>query len=211
MKSPVFSVPSNPPFSLDGGHPSLDFANTLGDRYSVKPDERLPDYRALLSFALASQFFDRENENQLAGEARSRPHEASAIHYLAIALREAIFEVASALVEGRPPNYNDLQIIARSQASAHASGELSYDGNGFRWNWGRSTLMLDLPLWQLADTTVDLFGRQDLSHLRMCAADDCAWLFLDETRNHSRKWCDMSTCGNRAKVARYRHKEQMSS
>ncbi len=210
MKSAAFSTPSSPSFSLDGGHPSLDFANTLDDRYSSRPDERLPDYRALLSFAVASKFIDKGTEEQLASEARSRPHEASAIHALAIALREAIFEVASALVEGRPPNHADLQIIARAQASAYAAGELVHTSDGFHWNWGRSTLMLDLPLWQLADTTVDLFGRQDLSRLRICAADDCAWLFLDETRNRSRKWCDMATCGNRAKAARYRDKGQTS-
>ena len=206
MKSPVVSASSSPSFSLDGNHPSLDFANTLDDRYNPNPDEHLPDYRALLSFAVASKFIDKETEERLAKTALSRPHEAVAAHAFALSLREAIFAVASALVEGRPPNFGDLQIIARAQASAHAAGELIYD-DGFRWSWESSSRMLDLPLWQLADTTVDLFGRQDLSRLRMCAADDCAWLFLDETRNRSRKWCDMSTCGNRAKVARYRDKD----
>jgi predicted RNA-binding Zn ribbon-like protein len=40
--------------------------------------------------------------------------------------------------------------------------------------------------------------------LRACAAPDCRWVFYDESRNGTRRWCSMSSCGNRAKTARYR-------
>jgi predicted RNA-binding Zn ribbon-like protein len=43
----------------------------------------------------------------------------------------------------------------------------------------------------------------DLSRLRRCDGAGCGWLFLDTTRNHSRRWCDSRDCGNRSRVRRY--------
>lgn len=44
--------------------------------------------------------------------------------------------------------------------------------------------------------------------LRTCANDDCGWLFIDESRNHSRQWCSMASCGSRAKMSRYRNRRR---
>lgn len=195
-------------FGLDSGHPSLDLANTLEGRLRRRIEEFLPDYRALLSFAAALDLIDDDTHDRLANAAHERPHEATAVHAAALSLREAIFEVASTLVDGDQPDTANLQIIARTAAAAHAAGDFIHEGEGFRWSWDGSPERLEQPLWLLADAALDLFSNQDLTRLRMCAADDCAWLFLDETRNRSRKWCDMATCGNRAKVARYRSREQ---
>jgi len=55
---------------------------------------------------------------------------------------------------------------------------------------------------------VDLLTSDRLSAVRECAADDCAWLFLDESRNRSRRWCDMKVCGNRQKARLHYHRSQ---
>jgi len=193
-------------FTLDGGHPGLDFANTLEGRHDNRIEERIPDYQALLAFAAATELIDRETRERLIRDAGARPHEAASVHAAARALREALFAAASALVGARDPDPADLRVISRAGAAAHAAGAFIQNGEGFRWSWERATTRLELPYWQLADAALDLLGHEDLSRLRVCAADDCDWLFLDDTRNRSRKWCDMSTCGNRAKVARYRRR-----
>lgn len=195
-------------FSLDAGDPALDFANTLGDRFSRKPDEHLTGYGALADFSMACRHIDIETRNLLLSSARNRPHEAAAVLAGALALREAIYGVATAVIDQRQPEPADLNVIARCAAAARTAGDFVFEAEGFRWSWDSQVGMLELPVWQIADAAIDLFSHEDLSRLRTCAADDCAWLFLDETRNRSRKWCDMSTCGNRAKVARYRRKEQ---
>ena len=191
-------------FSLDGGHLVLDFANTLDNRAGPGPEDRIPDYSALLAFAEATGLIDRDARLRLSYLADRRPHEAAAVRAAASALREAIYGAGLALVDGDEPDPRDLQIIAREAARGHASAAFTHDGDGFCWSWDQFDDTLDLPLWQLANAAIDFLTHQDLTRLRICAADDCGWIFLDETRNRSRKWCDMATCGNRAKAARYR-------
>jgi predicted RNA-binding Zn ribbon-like protein len=58
-------------------------------------------------------------------------------------------------------------------------------------------------LWPIAQSAADLMTSDKRNSVRQCGADDCAWLFLDESRNHSRRWCDMKTCGNRQKARRH--------
>ena len=196
----------NHKFSLDGGHPVLDFANTLDGRVNHNPDDRIPDYPSLLAFAGATGLIDPDALQRLSDLADRRPHEAAAVIAAAGALREAIYCAGLALVDGNEPDPLDLQIIAREAARGHAAGTFAHDSQGFHWSWGHSDEALRRPLWQIASAAIDFFTYQDLTRLRICAADDCGWIFLDETRNRSRKWCDMATCGNRAKAARYRER-----
>jgi len=58
-------------------------------------------------------------------------------------------------------------------------------------------------LWPVAHDAAELLASDQLPRLRECAADDCCWLFLDESKNRSRVWCDMRVCGNRAKARRH--------
>ena len=65
----------------------------------------------------------------------------------------------------------------------------------------------DAILWPVAVAAADLLTTRDHPLLRECASDECSWLYLDTTRNHSRRWCDMKGCGNKAKVRRYRQRQ----
>jgi len=53
-----------------------------------------------------------------------------------------------------------------------------------------------------------LTSSQRLNQVRQCRGDNCGWLFVDGSKNHSRRWCDMRDCGNRAKVRRHRLKQR---
>jgi predicted RNA-binding Zn ribbon-like protein len=196
-------------FSLDGGHPSLDLANTLDDRMAASPDDLLADFPALLDFANAAGLIDLDLQRKLGRRAEQRSYEADAVLATVRALRESVYRVGVALVAAQTPDPADLHVIAEQASAAHASGTFAQNDDGFHWSWEDAD-DLRRPLWQLADAAIDLFSRHDLSRLRICAADDCGWIFLDETKNRSRKWCDMATCGNRAKAARYRKREQVA-
>jgi predicted RNA-binding Zn ribbon-like protein len=73
--------------------------------------------------------------------------------------------------------------------------------NTFFWGWAGRTI--DRPLWAIVRSAADLLVSDDRTQLRECSADDCHWLFLDTTRNRSRQWCSMTSCGNRAKARRH--------
>jgi predicted RNA-binding Zn ribbon-like protein len=89
-------------------------------------------------------------------------------------------------------------------------GVLSDAGRGegqapgrFGWSWADDPVNLEMPLWPVTRSAADLLTSSDLRSLRLCASDTCAWLFLDTSRNGSRRWCSMRTCGNRAKARRH--------
>ena len=65
---------------------------------------------------------------------------------------------------------------------------------------------LESVLWAVTRAAVDLLLSEELEHLRICDSDACAWLFLDRTKNHRRRWCDMKICGNRVKAKRHYEK-----
>ena len=65
-------------------------------------------------------------------------------------------------------------------------------------------LSAELPLWQLSENAAELLTSDKLGLLRECAKQDCRWLFLDTSKNHTRRWCDMKLCGNRMKARRFK-------
>ncbi len=82
-------------------------------------------------------------------------------------------------------------------------------GRGFIWDWQDDPEpALDRVLWPIIRSAAQLLIADELSRLKLCDADDCGWLFVDGSRNRSRRWCDMSDCGNRAKARRYRERQR---
>jgi predicted RNA-binding Zn ribbon-like protein len=58
-------------------------------------------------------------------------------------------------------------------------------------------------LWPIVDAAADLLVRGEPERIKTCGSATCGWLFLDLSRNRSRRWCDMKDCGNRAKARRH--------
>ena len=122
-------------------------------------------------------------------------------------LRQAIYEIFSAIARESAPETNDVDILNRywKNASVHAS--VSHSGNKFQKTWVMDESDgLDRPWWPVAASAADLLTSEDLRMARECASDRCSWLFLDASRNKSRRWCDMKTCGNREKAKRHYEK-----
>jgi predicted RNA-binding Zn ribbon-like protein len=74
---------------------------------------------------------------------------------------------------------------------------------GASWVWECSEAELALPVWMLAQATCDLMISTRLDRVRACGSETCRWLFLDTSKNHTRRWCDMKICGNRMKARRF--------
>jgi predicted RNA-binding Zn ribbon-like protein len=108
-------------------------------------------------------------------------------------LRRTIYEVFRPLADGRDPDAAALAALNAFHAEAVAGARL-VPVEGFVWE--------DDLLAPIAVAAVDLLRTGPLDRLKVCAA--CPWLFLDTSRNHSRRWCSMSECGARLKMRRYR-------
>jgi predicted RNA-binding Zn ribbon-like protein len=196
-------------FDLDAGIVALDFANTLEGRYDPQQTEQLHDYRDLLDFSLQTGTLDQASADRLAAAVAEAPQLAERQLHHAKMLREAIFSVISAVAAGREPDAEQLGALNAFHQRAMSRGKLVQVVDGFEWSWENDDA-LDRPLWPLARSAVDLLLTGDRRRLRECAADDCGWLFYDTSRNQSRRWCSMQSCGNRAKVQQFRERQRGS-
>ena len=87
-------------------------------------------------------------------------------------------------------------------ARAHARRHLTPTKHGVGWAWRADDL--DSMLWPVILAAADILTDDDeRGRVRVCQGEDCAWLFLDRSRRRDRRWCDMSSCGNRAKAKRH--------
>jgi predicted RNA-binding Zn ribbon-like protein len=200
------NISSTHEFDLDAGALALDFANTLDGRLDPTPQEGLTSYGKLAAFAYQAGAASRETAERLIDLAGRRPLDASATLAKAIALRETIFRAMAEIAAGREPDPEDLAALNAALAEALPHGRVVPAAEGFTWCWEESPGALEQLLWPIAHSAMEILTGGELGRLRECAADDCGWLFIDTTRNRSRVWCSMKSCGNRAKVARYRER-----
>jgi predicted RNA-binding Zn ribbon-like protein len=191
-------------FDLSGGRLCLDFANTVGDRGSGQPSEHLRSYGDLIGWAEQAGATTARAARGLLRAAAMQPAEARQVLTDAIRLREALYCVFAAVASGRAPRAPDLAIVNAALPAAFERSRLVPSRGGFTLAAGVRDDDLAAPLTPVVRSAVDLLVSPEVDRVRTCAAMECAWLFLDTTRNRARRWCDMKTCGNREKVRRFR-------
>lgn len=194
-------------FDLSGGNLALDFVNTVSSRPTPERLDRLSDYPKLVVFGEEAGVLSQLVANRLyriAGEAPS--HGETALQQ-AVRLREALFAIFSAVAEHRALPANALALLNFAVQEGAAHSRIVHTNHRFVVEWIGMDTYVDSLLWPIARAGADLLTSDELANLRICASDDCAWLFLDQTKNHRRRWCDMKTCGNRVKARR--HYERM--
>ena len=196
-------------FELTGGALCLDFANTMPDQKAPETRaEKLLTYADLLSWAVQTGQLKVSDARKLMNAANHSPAKAAAALRRAWELRQAIYAIFSAIARENAPTAKDLDLLNRywKTASAHASVSHS-SGGKFQKTWVMDEDdKFDRPLWPVAASTAELLTSDNLAITRECASDRCSWLFLDTSRNKSRRWCDMKTCGNREKAKRHYEK-----
>lgn len=187
-------------FDLSGGNLALDFANTVSFRLT-DATERLVDYNHLVFFGMQTGALTRvERLFALAGQSPGRGKSAL---QKAIQFREHLYAIFSAVVEHRAVPGTSLAFLNVMLQEAAQHGRLVHTGRRFVWEWVHLDGYLDSVLWPIARAAADLLLSDDVDLIRLCAANDCGWLFVDRTKNHRRRWCDMKVCGNRVKARRH--------
>jgi len=194
-------------FQLVAGHVALDFANTLDNRYNPERSiELLSTYECFLAFASQSGVITGQQERKLLSETSAR----DARHVLdrVIELRESLHSLFRSVATGRPPDRSCLQTFNRFLADTRVQDVIVWRKPDFVGLCRDLAEVPDGPLWPVAEAAADLLKSPDRRHVRECGEETCRWLFLDRSKNHSRRWCDMKICGNRSKVQRFRTKQQ---
>ena len=187
-------------FDLDAGRVCLDFVNTL----SSTSGDHLNSYRDLLAFARQANLLTRSETNRLHSVGVMDPKDAAQVLARAKRLRAALRGIFSAVAADQPVDLADLGVLNNELAIGLGHARVGLAGEtGYGWEWG-PPVDLDAPLWQIARSAADLLTSDDeRSLVRECGASDCHWLFVDTSKNRSRQWCSMSSCGNREKARRH--------
>ncbi len=204
----IIPAADHPPEFI-GGALALDFTNTIGGTHRAPDHEHLQQYGDLVDFAVLGGAISREHARRVRTEADRHPLRAKVVLRRAIALREAMWRFFKSRAQGQPVQPADLALMNREIGEALGHARFVARDSDFIWGWG-DELSLERPLWPIARSAADVIGSSDASsQLRECASDTCEWLFLDRSRNHTRRWCDMNDCGGLAKVRRFRAKRAL--
>jgi predicted RNA-binding Zn ribbon-like protein len=139
-------------------------------------------------------------------EAARRPQEASAAHARVLGLRRALHEVLTAAARHQPPPAQALEALNAELAAGAVPARLVPTAAGWRRAWLDPTDQLTWLLGPITRSAADLLTAAVLARLKQCPGSPgraCGFLFLDDTRNHSRRWCSGATCGNRTRLHRH--------
>lgn len=186
-----------------GGRLCLDFANTVNGRGLAQPDDWLGTYEDLARWAKHADLLDDRAARRLTSAGRRRPAEAARVLRRAIRLREALYRAFLVAAGGGRPAPSDLAVLNREWGEALTHLELTTGEPCCAVECRGDDDALDRILWSVARSATELLTSEDVARVKACDDHECAWLFLDESRNQSRRWCDMRDCGNRAKARRH--------
>ena len=188
-------------FDLIAGSVCLDFVNTLDDRH-IKPKELLETYIDLARFGEDTGVLTASQVDRLFERSYVNPERAQQVLLLGRELREAIHDVFWAIMNKREVPGLALAKLNNFVQTALGHMRLVPVKDGFEWTFDE-VLDFDSVLWPIARSAADLLASNQLAYVRACSSKACEWFFLDTSKNHHRRWCDMTRCGNRAKVQRF--------
>ena len=199
---------------LSGGQLCLDFVNTIEPRIGKHSQDVLTSYSTLIKWSQYAELVTEEGARVLLDEAQYRQEEATALLTQVLTLREAIYRIFSALIRHTTPAFPDMQILQTSFLEAMAHACLVPTTHGIEWQWKPAEKELDQLLWSLSRSAVALLTSSEIKRVKECPSSDggCGWLFVDRSKNGSRRWCSDEECGSLVRMRRlYARKRESKS
>ena len=184
----------------------IEFVHTAGWEARDRDDDELADFEELTAWCVRRDNLTDEEAVAFLSQARKQPDRAAETLVGAHRLRVLTYELLRAVARHEVPPAGRVEELNGLLQKLLSGRRLANEARAFHWAWRmdpyRPDTMLAPVVWSLAA----LVTSEERDRLKLCEADDCGWIFIDASRNRSRRWCDMSDCGNRAKVRRYRRR-----
>ncbi len=192
-------------FKFKGGHAALDFCNTVHWRRRPVYNELLTSYERLIDWAVAGEIVSSSEARQLMNLAAEHPRDAGAQLQTARDLRDAFYSFLASRLAGQSVQPRDRAVVSGAIAEAWGHADLiEHEGH---FHLKIQALTLETILRRVMLTAGTLLTTPMLERVGQCQDPrGCGWLFLDTTRNHSRRWCAMDDCGSLDKARRYYHR-----
>ena len=196
---------------LLGGALCLDFVNTVDGYGCEAPGEYFTRYQDLIDWSRHVGTITAAEAKTLSRSAAAHPVSAERAYRCAIELRTVIYRILTMTLQSLSPGGKDLAVFNDYLAAAMKKSRIVKGQKGFYWDMAGNKSELDWILKPVVRSVADLLISEELGRLKKCADPTCGWLFLDISRNRSRRWCDMRDCGNRAKASRFYKKKKRSN
>jgi predicted RNA-binding Zn ribbon-like protein len=181
---------------------AIAFNNTAAWESGGPVNDRLGGFAELVEWAKASGLLRAGEAEAIRRREGKEPWRTAAVLAQARELRAVGHEILSALARAKPPARTALR--AFNQALALGTPSLGLEVRGGRLGWSHAGDLAPETILHRLGWSVALFlTSPELDRLRLCANAECGWLFLDTTKNRSRRWCSMAECGSRAKARRH--------
>jgi predicted RNA-binding Zn ribbon-like protein len=196
METPVARSPLTD-LRIVGGNLALDFVNTRGGpRHGPADSEWLSSYEDFAAWSSRAGLADPSTP-----PAETAPRAALLAAFARVqACRDDMYEIFLALADGSAPPEAALRRIQLTYVEALAHGQLTHGTQGCTWTWDPGSGPL-APLWSVVAAAVELLTHGPADRIKSCHA--CRFMFIDQSKNSSRRWCSMDDCGKTAKIARY--------
>jgi predicted RNA-binding Zn ribbon-like protein len=192
--------------SLVGGFLALDFANTSGGRDTAESTEHIHSAVDLVDWASHAGSIDAKTARRSYAAIAGDADVAEKLLRDALQLRNAIYGVGSAIARGEAPPQTDLRQLKDCARGTLGSADMAASaGGGYAFDFSAAPADVAL-LGPVAWSALELLATGNFQRLKQCPSPDCGWLFFDKSKNNSRRWCDMATCGNRTKGKRHRER-----
>lgn len=186
----------------------LDFVNTVSWRGRESPKDNFSTYYDLLLWSRYVKIISDKDFNALRNKSKTHSNEAQKVMDNAIDLREAIYSVFSARAQGREAPEEDLLTFNDFLSRTMCHSRIQQTDTGLVWDTDGDKNSLDWILNPIIRSAAELLISSDIRKVKRCGDNECGWIFLDSSRNQSRRWCDMKDCGNRAKARRFYRKKK---
>ena len=186
----------------------LNFTNTSSGRGTSMRHEHLMQWENLLDWAEHAGAIDAAQRPIFEACSLSATRDALAS---ALELREALYRLFRAIIAGEALPPASIAVVNRILADAMAAAEILPVDAGYRWDWREEDSRPMRLLWPVVRSAAELLTGPELARVKFCPGKGCGWLFLDTTRNGTRRWCEMDVCGSRAKMRRYHQRRRAAA
>jgi len=194
--------------ALVGGALCLDFVNTVHDYSVPEPTDELGSMGDLVDWAQKAGTLASAPARRLRELAEQHPVRAAASLEGARTVRATIYKIFTAVAEGRAAAAADLDALRRAWAAALDNAQLTPAGDAYQVEWKDGAVDFDGVVWPVVQSAIELLTSGEATRTRGCGGTNCTWLFVDRSKNRSRRWCQMDVCGNRAKARRHYRRAQ---
>ena len=193
---------------LLGGRLCLDFVNTLDWRGTDTPQEFLITFQDLVCWSHHVGICSQLESDQLCQVAERSNAEAGVVLKRALKLREVIYRLFTTSIAHQGPVAEDLAVFNKELGRLMKASQIIRIKDGYAWESAGDKMKLDWVLNPIIHSAAEILVSDELKKVKKCADPACGWLFIDVSRNQSRRWCDMKDCGNRAKATKFYQKKQ---